>query len=127
MVRDSISELVNGMKMASRAKKPAMVVKKSKLTFAILEALKKENYVSEINEKGKETSPYFEVTLNLEKPVNGGKRISTNSKRVYRGAGDLLTHGRISGVFILTTPKGVMSHRDARKQNVGGEVLFRIW
>ncbi len=127
MVRDSISELINGMKMASKAKKPRMLVRKSKLMQAVLEALTKEGYVVSVSKKGKENEPWLEVMLNMDKPVLGAKRISTFSKRVYRGFDALMTHGRVSGVFILTTPSGVMSHKDARKAKVGGEVLFKIW
>jgi len=127
MVRDAISELVNGMKMASRAKKPTLLVRKSKLTSAVLEALKKENFVESVSGRGKENEPWLQVTLNSDKPVVGVKRVSTFSKRVYKGSQDLIAHGRVSGIYILTTPKGVMSHKDARKEKVGGEVLFRIW
>ncbi len=127
MVRDYIAEVVNGLKMASRAKKSTAVLPFSKLVENILEVLKKEGYVTSIEKKGKKVIKYIEVTLNPDMPVTGGERISHMSKRVYKGSKDITASSRMQGFFILTTPKGVMTNKDAKKQNVGGEVLMKIW
>ncbi len=127
MVRDTIAELVNGMKNASKAGHSSLVVRDTKLISAIVVALEKEGFVKAMNKKGKKIQKFIEVELNKEMPVEGAKRVSTFSKRIYKGSTELLANSRMNGVFILTTPKGVMSHKEAKKQNVGGEVLFKIW
>lgn len=127
MVRDYIAEVVNGLKMASRAGKNVAVLPYSKLVESILEVLKKEGYVSSIEKKGKKIVKYIEVTLNPEMPVNGGQRVSHMSKRVYKGSKEIVASARMQGFYILTTPKGVMTGKDAKKQNVGGEILMKIW
>ena len=70
---------------------------------------------------------FVEITLNPEKPVEDVKRISKFSKRIYKGSDGVRTHARMNGFFILTTPKGILTHVEAKKQNVGGELLFKIW
>jgi small subunit ribosomal protein S8 len=127
MVRDYIAEVVNGLKMASRAGKDTAVLPYSKLIENILEVLKKEGYVTSIDKKGKKVTKYLEVTLNTEMPVTGGERVSHMSKRVYKGSKDIITSSRMQGIYVLTTPKGVMTNKDAKKQNVGGEILMKIW
>jgi small subunit ribosomal protein S8 len=127
MVRDYIAEVVNGLKMAGRAKKSTAVLPYSKLVENILEVFKKEGYVTAIDKKGKKVIKYIEVTLNPEMPVNGGERVSHMSKRVYKGSKEIVVSSRLQGFTILTTPKGVMTNKEAKKQNVGGEVLMKIW
>lgn len=127
MVRDYIAEVVNGLKMASRAKKATAVLPYSKLVENILEVLKKEGYVSSYDSKGKKVMRYIEVNLNPAMPVNGGERVSHTSKRVYKGSKDIIASSRMQGIYIITTPKGVMTNKDAKKQNVGGEILMKIW
>lgn len=127
MVRDYIAEVVNGLKMASRSGKNNAVFPYSKLVENILEVLKKEGYVSSFDKKGKPVIKYIEVALNPEMPVTGGERISHMSKRVYKGSKDIIASARMQGIYIVTTPKGVMTNREAKKQNVGGEILMKIW
>jgi small subunit ribosomal protein S8 len=127
MVRDTIAELVNGIKNASKAGKSTVVVPYSKLVVSVAEVLKTEGYITAIENKGKKIVKFVEVTLNPEMPVTGTQRVSHLSKRVYRGADELRGGSRMNGFFVITTPKGVMTHREAKKQKVGGEVLFKLW
>jgi small subunit ribosomal protein S8 len=127
MVRDYIAEVVNGLKMASRAGKDLVVLPYSKLIENILEVLKKEGYVLSIEKKGKKVVKFIEATLNKEKPVTDGKRVSHMSKRVYKSSQEIIANSRMQGIYIITTPKGVMTNKEAKKQNVGGEVLMKIW
>lgn len=127
MVRDNIAELINGIKNAHKAGIEKLVVPYSKLVFNVLGVLEKENYVTEFSKKGKKVIKFLEVKINKEKQVTDARRVSKLSKRVYKGAHELIVNSRVNGIYVLTTPKGVMTHREAKKQNVGGELLFRIW
>jgi small subunit ribosomal protein S8 len=59
--------------------------------------------------------------------INGSRRVSTPGRRIYRPVGDLPRVKNGLGLAIVSTPKGVMSDKQARKENVGGEVLCLIW
>jgi small subunit ribosomal protein S8 len=118
------------LKNASRAGHESVVLPHSKIKNAILECLKKEGYVKDISKKVKKGHPILEVELvyNEKMPkINEAERISKQSRRVYFGVTDIHKVRNGTGVLILSTPKGILSGRDARKEQVGGEALFRMW
>ncbi len=118
------------IKNASLAGKPSVVLPHSKLKNAILDCLKKEGYVKDIAKKVKKGHPVLEVELvYTEKTpkITEAERISKQSRRVYFAVKDIHTVRNGAGLLILSTPKGIMSGRDARKEQVGGEALFRLW
>ena len=118
------------MKNASLANREIVQFPYSKMKHAIAECLKKEGYVSEISKKTKNGMPMLEVTLIYvdKKPrISGTERVSKQSRRVYFGMKDIHTVKNGSGLLVLSTPKGIMSGKQARKEQVGGEALFKIW
>ncbi|MSU44943.1 30S ribosomal protein S8, partial [Candidatus Nomurabacteria bacterium] len=97
---------------------------------AIAECLKKEGYISNISKKVKNDQPVIEIELIYvdEQPkIKEVERISKQSRRVYFGVKDIHTVRNGSGLLVLSTPKGILSGKDARKEQVGGEALFRIF
>ncbi|MES2023787.1 MAG: 30S ribosomal protein S8 [Patescibacteria group bacterium] len=126
---DSISNMLIMMKNASRAGHESVAFPYSKMKNAIAECLKKEGYVSEISKKTKKGQPLLEVNLIYvdKKPrISEVERISKQSKRVYFGMKDIHTVKNGAGLLVLSTPKGIMSGKQARKEQVGGEALFKI-
>ncbi len=118
------------LKNASLAGKESIAVPHSKLKAAIAECLKKEGYVSDIGKKIKKGVPMLEVTLayaDKQPKITETERISKQSRRVYYGMNDIHTVRNGSGLLVLSTPKGIMSGKQARKEQVGGEALFKIW
>ncbi len=118
------------MKNGSLAGKESVSFPYSKIKNAIAECLKKEGYISTISKKVKKDQPVLEVGLSYkdEKPkITEVERISKQSRRVYFGMKDIHKVRNGSGLLVLSTPKGILSGRDARKEQVGGEALFRIW
>ena len=102
----------------------------SKMKNAIGECLKKAGYVSEVVKKVKKGQPLLEVGLVYvdKKPkIAEVERISKQSKRVYFGMKDIHSVRNGSGLLVLSTPKGILTDKMARKEMVGGEVLFKIW
>ena len=92
--------------------------------------LEKEGYISWITKKGKKVHKSIEVGLVYDEygpRVKGVERVSKLSKRIYAGSSDLKRVKQGHGVLVLTTPQGIMTDADARKQKVGGELLFKIW
>ena len=127
---DSISNMIIMMKNASLANKETVAFPYSKMKNAIAECLKKEGYVSEISKKVKKGQPMLEVGLIYtdKKPrISEVERISKQSRRVYFSMKDIHSVRSGSGLLVLSTPKGILSGKEARKEQVGGEALFRIW
>ncbi len=128
MVTDPISDLIVRIKNASDVKKPHVSVPQSKLVENIAYALKKSGYISTI-EKNNDTR---ELNLGViyfsgEPRVHGVERISKSSRRIYLKSSDIRVFRSGFGNMFLSTPKGILVDMDAKKFNVGGEVLFKIW
>ncbi|MEI7709224.1 MAG: 30S ribosomal protein S8 [bacterium] len=127
---DSIANMLIVMKNASLAGKESVFLPYSNLKNAIAECLKKEGYVSGVAKKVKKEIPVLEVVLKYtdSKPkISEVERISKQSRRVYFGMKDIHTVRAGAGLLVLSTPKGILSGKEARKEQVGGEALFRIW
>ena len=127
---DSISNMLIVMKNGSLAGKAAVSLPYSKIKNAIAECLKKEGYVSNIAKKVKKDQPVLEIELiyREKKPkITEVERISKQSRRVYFGMKDIHRVRSGSGLLVLSTPKGILSGKEARKEQVGGEALFRVW
>lgn len=127
---DSISNMIIVIKNAQLAGLPTATVPFSKMKNAIGECLEKAGYVSEISKKIKKGHPVLEIRLlyvNKKPKITEVERISKQSRRVYFQMKDIHTVRGGTGLLVLSTPKGILSGKDARKEQVGGEALFRIW
>src|SRR6266850_4179199 len=123
---DSISNMLIIIKNGSLADKESVSFPYSKMKHAILECLKKEGYISSVLKKVKKDHPVLEVELVYrdKKPkITEVERISKQSRRVYFGMKDIHTVRNGSGLLVLSTPKGILSGKEARKEHVGGEAL----
>lgn len=131
MVKDSVSNLIIGLKNAGNAGKAVAVFPYTKLSLSILELLKKENYIEDL-EVVEKTSVMKEIKVTLKynngnHAINDVKRVSKFSQRIYRGVKSIMPVKSGYGMLVLTTPNGVLSDKTAKEQNVGGEALFKIW
>jgi len=127
---DSISNMIIMMKNASLAGNESVAFPHSKVKNAILDCLKKEGYISDFSKKVKKNGTIFEVKLIYVagKPkITEVQRISKQSRRVYFGMKDIHPVRNGSGILVLSTPKGILSGKEARREQVGGEALFKIW
>lgn len=127
---DSISNMIIVMKNGSLAGLESVTFPYSKMKNAILECLKKEGYVAEFSKKVKKGQPLLEAKLIYtdSKPrITEVERISKQSRRIYFGMKDIHSVRNGSGLLVLSTPKGILSGKAARKEQVGGEALFRVW
>lgn len=131
MHTDSISNLIIGLKNASAAKKESVVVPLSNLAFAVAAKLAEKGFVKEPVKKGKKLVKSLEIGLIYRADgsprISGVKRLSKPSKRLYRGVREVHSIKQGYGSMILSTPKGILSDEEARKEKVGGEILFSIW
>jgi len=127
---DPIANMIIGMKNGSRAGKESVAVPYSKIKEAIGECLKKAGFISDCAKRVKKGHPVLEVQLAYpdQKPkITEVERISKQSRRVYYRLKDIHLVRNGTGLLVLSTPKGILSGKDARKEQVGGEALFKIW
>lgn len=126
-----ISELINNIKISNLAHKQSVTLPYSKMREAILTNLEKQGFIKSFAKKGKKVIKSLEVELAYEEDgspkIQGVEQISKYSRRLYYKASDVHTVRNGYGALILTTPKGIMSDKEARKEKVGGEPLFKIW
>lgn len=126
-----VVDLAIRLKNGYLAKKDKITVLYSKLNENVVSILKKEGYIAdyEIKNQGK-NKKLIEVILSYKKgkpAVTEVKIISKPGRRIYSQVKDLKPVLGGLGIAILTTPKGVMTDKEARKNKVGGEVLFQVW
>jgi len=128
---DQIANMMNMIKNASLKGHEFVVVSHSKIKFSIAECLVKEGYLKSAIKKTKKGFPVIELGLvygeDGEPKVSNVDRISKSSCRVYKGVKDIRTTRNGYGLTVLSTPKGILTDRQARKEMVGGEVLFKLW
>jgi small subunit ribosomal protein S8 len=127
---DPVSNMLNGIKNANRALRETVIVPQSKLSLAIAEKLSKEGFVGAVEKKTRQGRPVLEIALiatDRMPKISEINRVSKSSRRMYAGVADIkpIKNGR--GLLILSTPKGLLTDKEARKENVGGEVMFSIW
>ncbi|HMO79033.1 MAG TPA: 30S ribosomal protein S8 [Candidatus Paceibacterota bacterium] len=129
MVGDSISNLINGLKIASIAKKDSVSISSSKMIENVLNTLKKSGFISDFKVSGekKKTVKIDLLYVDGEPKIKGVKRVSKYSKRIYKKTKELRPVKSNYGVSIMTTQKGIMTGAEAKKANIGGEILFEIW
>lgn len=127
---DTIGNFLNQIKLAGRANKEYVLTPFSKVKLAIAKTLEKEGYVASVEKAEVRNHPYIKVVLlyrGKEARISNIERVSHTSQRVYSSVKKLRPYKYGKGMTVLTTPKGVMSDAEAKKEMVGGEVLFRIW
>ncbi len=129
MAIDHISNLIISIKNAGAAGRESLAVPFSNMKEAVLVLLQKEGYIKSYEVKGKpaKTLHIELLTVAGEPRIQGVKRVSHLSMRMYTKVRDVrpVKHGH--GMLVLTTPKGILSDKMAKKENVGGEPLFKIW
>src|SRR3990167_9564118 len=127
---DTISNMIIQIKNAGSAGHDRVSIPYSKLKHSIVEVLKKEHFVKNVETESKEGRKVLAIDLFMENRVpkiKGVKRISKPSKRIYQKSSEIRSVKSGYGALIVSTPAGVMSGRDARKAKLGGEALFSIW
>ena len=128
---DPVADMLTRIRNAIRARHQKVDIPASKLKLEIARILKEEGYIInfKLAEDGTQKSIrlYLKYTPTNESAIANIERVSRPGCRVYVGSGDIPRVLGGLGVNILTTPRGVMTGRDARKQGVGGELLCQVW
>ena len=126
---DQIANMLITIKNGGLVNKATVTIPASNMKVAILELLKTEGYVKTYNVQG-DIKKTIEVVLAYNKGgprIQGVARVSKQSKRAYTGVKDIKPFKYGHGMTVLSTPKGILSDKQARHEMVGGELLFTIW
>lgn len=131
MYTDPIADYLTRIRNGIMAGHDAVVVPASRLKEHLSEVLKREGYIHGFKSVEHEGRKYIVVNLKYvkhgESVIHGLKRISSPGLRVYAGVKEIPEVNGGLGIAILSTPKGVLTGKEARKQNLGGEVLAHVW
>lgn len=131
---DPIADMLTRIRNAQAVQKERTVFPFSKTKLRIATILKEEGYLTAVDQTklkaGRTEHDVLEVALKYSDglgAISGIKLVSKPSRRLYMGAKDIRPVRSGYGTAIITTPKGIMTSKQARKENVGGEVMFEIW
>lgn len=131
VITDPIADMLTRIRNANVAKHEVVEVPASKLKKTIAEILVNEGYIGSLEEYMDGTLPMIKLTLkygsNKERVISGLKRISKPGLRVYAQKEEIPKVLGGLGIAIISTSKGVMTDKEARKAGLGGEVLCYIW
>lgn len=127
---DQISDMIIRIKNAGNAGQSFASMPFSKMKEQIATVLFQQGYISSYSKKGKKVVKVLEIGIayNGKTPrITDVARMSKPSCRFYMKVSDIKPVRNNQGLLILSTPKGIMAGNDARKAEVGGEALFKIW
>lgn len=120
-------DLLIKMKNAEAAEKFFLKTKHTKMDNAVTEILSRYGFVKSFEVKGKAHKKVIEMELSEKRPIKGIKFLSTPSLRRYGGYEDFKRVKSGHGLLVVSTSRGVMSGDEAKKEKVGGQLLFQIW
>lgn len=127
---DPIADFLTRLRNANSARKAEVTVPYSKIKAEIARLLKQEGYITDYEVDTTGAFPQIKVTnklVNRSSAITGLKRVSKPGLRKYVGAGEIPRVLGGMGISILSTPRGIVTGREAKKQNVGGELLAFVW
>ena len=128
-MQDPISDMLTRLRNGYMSKQKEVVIPSSKLKAAIAQVLEQEGSIKSFHVDGdvKKSLVVEMKYFNRRSVIEGIERISKPSCRLYCGCKDIPKVKDGLGLAILSTPKGILSGKDAEKQNVGGEILCYVW
>ena len=131
IVNDPIADLLTRIRNANQMHYKEVVIPSSNVKMEIVKILKDEGYITDYKKEKGQVQDNIIITLkygkNKERVISGLKRISKPGLRVYAKKEEIPTVLNGLGISILSTSKGIMTGKEAKKQNLGGEVLAYIW
>ena len=130
-VTDPIADMLTRVRNAIQARHRYALVPASKMKITIARIMKEEGYIGGFEVSRDRPQPIIRIWLKYtedrQSVLSGLQRVSKPGRRVYSGRRDIPWVLSGMGITVLSTPRGVMTGRKARKLGVGGEVLCNIW
>lgn len=131
MLTDPIADMLTRVRNANVIRRRTVDIPHSRLKQGIADALKREGFIADWMRIDAGARPVLRLTLKFgsegERVIRGIDRVSSPGCRVYKGAADVAGPINGQGIFVLSTDRGIISDREARRSNAGGEVLCKVW
>jgi small subunit ribosomal protein S8 len=128
---DPIADMLTSIRNAAAVKKEITVVPYSQIKMGIAKILEKEKFIKAAERKGKKIGKTIDITLAYDEKGNSVItriiRVSKPSKRNYLPFKKIRLLRQGAGIQIISTPKGILTDKEARKEKVGGEVICEVW
>jgi len=128
---DPVADMLTRIRNAKMVGKRTVLFPHSNLLWSISELLEQEGYISNLEKRGRKVGKNIEVQIVYSDKgkarINGLRRISRPGKRVYEKSTDLRSVKNGMGFSVVSTSKGMKTGPEARKEGLGGEVMFNIW
>ena len=127
---DPIADMLTSIRNAQAVSKETVSFSFSKIKFEIAKLFKKEGFIDKVDKKRRGVKRIIEISLKYDekKPVISGlKKVSKPGQRLYFRAQEIKSVKSGYGVAIVSTSKGLMTNKEARKQKIGGEIICEIW
>ena len=128
---DPIADMLTSIRNAQAARKETVSIPYSKIKMEIAKVLAKEKFVKEADHKGRKIKKTIDIILNYDNfgrpAITSLKRVSKPSRRIYSPASKIRRVRQGFGFQILSTPKGIITSKEARKEKIGGEVICEIY
>ena len=129
-IMDPISDMLTKIRNAQAVGHEAVNIIFSKLKLSIAEILKAEGFIEDLKKRGRKIEKNIEIILKYNDglpAISGLKRISRSSQRIYRNKERIKPVKQGFGIAILSTSRGLMTDKEARKKKLGGEVICEVW
>tara|TARA_B100000965_G_C19410795_1_gene677598 strand:- start:99 stop:497 length:399 start_codon:yes stop_codon:yes gene_type:complete len=130
-IEDQISDMITRIRNSIMVKHERVSIGKSKVNQKILEVLNNEGFISEFSEDDSDKFSNLSVKLKYfedgSSAITGLKRVSKPGLKIYIKKDEIPTYFSGMGVAIISTPKGIMTGFEAKKNSLGGELLFYVW
>ncbi len=133
---DPVTDMLNRIWNAQAVFKDKVLIPFSKFKFEIAKLLAREGFVVSVGKRGRKERRMIEIWLKYEISetgkkekgvIDGFRRISKPGQRIYSSAKEIIKNKKRKGLLVISTSKGVITAKEAKKENIGGEVLFEIW
>lgn len=127
---DPITDMLNQIRNAEAVQKPEVLITYSNFKNEIASILCKEKFLGEVKKHAKGKVKMLKINLKYEEGVpaiEGARRISKPGQKIYVKTNEIKSVRGGFGVSIISTPKGLMTNKDAKKAKLGGEVLLEVW
>lgn len=127
---DPIANMLTSIRNAQAARKETVSVPYSKIKMEIAKVLAKEKFIKEADHKGKKVKKTIDMVLNYNEgqpAITSLKRVSKSSRRIYSPSSKIKKVRQGFGFQILSTPKGILTGKEARREKIGGEVICEVY
>jgi small subunit ribosomal protein S8 len=131
MYTDPLADMLNRIRTAQAVGKEAVNVPFSSVKYEVARCLQKAGFVEKVLKGKRMKKPLFRIVLGYDEAgkgkINEIKRVSSPGQRIYQKSSDIKKIKNGLGLLIISTPKGIMTSEEARKEKQGGEVICEVW